>query len=177
MEMTNTETLTPREMRKRACNLSVENVGRLDSWKEIALYVNRNVRTVQRWETLEAMPIHRQFHQKSGSVHAFKAEINAWQKSRTYRKQFNREQTLLASTCVAKHALEEKEQLVLRELLEAILVQLTARTTQSAVSLDSKPHIQAGDSQIVAGQEDVGSRRGKIDGNSVQSHTFLPRMQ
>jgi hypothetical protein len=29
---------------------------RLDSWKEIALYLHRDVTTVQRWEKLEGMP-------------------------------------------------------------------------------------------------------------------------
>ncbi len=31
---------------------------RLDSWKEIAAYLNRDVTTVQRWEKREAMPVH-----------------------------------------------------------------------------------------------------------------------
>jgi len=34
---------------------------RLDSWKEIAAYLNRDVTTVQRWEKREGMPVHRQF--------------------------------------------------------------------------------------------------------------------
>ena len=33
---------------------------RLDSWKEIAAYLNRDVTTVQRWEKREGMPVHRQ---------------------------------------------------------------------------------------------------------------------
>ena len=33
---------------------------RLDSWKEIAAYLGRDVRTVQRWERREGLPIHRQ---------------------------------------------------------------------------------------------------------------------
>lgn len=32
--------------------------GRLDSWKEIAVYLGRDVRTVQRWERREGLPIH-----------------------------------------------------------------------------------------------------------------------
>ncbi len=32
---------------------------KLNSWKEIAAYLNRDVTTVQRWEKREAMPIHR----------------------------------------------------------------------------------------------------------------------
>ena len=43
---------------------------RLDSWKDIAHYLNRNVRTVQRWERLEAMPVHRHRHDTGHSVYA-----------------------------------------------------------------------------------------------------------
>lgn len=132
MEMENSKPTLSHENMERSLHRLVENADRLDSWKGIANYLNRTVRTVQRWETFEAMPVHRQFHDKSGSVQAFKLELNAWQKSRTYRKQFYRQQTLLAFPCVAKQALDEKEHLALRKLLESILVQLTAQTTDLA---------------------------------------------
>jgi DNA-binding transcriptional regulator YiaG len=32
---------------------------RLDSWKEIARYLNRDVRTVQRWEETDGLPVYR----------------------------------------------------------------------------------------------------------------------
>jgi 5-methylcytosine-specific restriction endonuclease McrA len=32
---------------------------RLDSWKEIASYINRSVRTVIRWESQKSLPVHR----------------------------------------------------------------------------------------------------------------------
>ena len=51
---------------------------RLDSWKEIAAYLGRDVRTVQRWERREGLPVHRQQHDKLGSVYAFRHEIDAW---------------------------------------------------------------------------------------------------
>ena len=35
---------------------------RLDSWKEIAAYLNRGVRTVRRWEEEEGLPVHRHVH-------------------------------------------------------------------------------------------------------------------
>lgn len=41
---------------------------RLDSWKEIASYLKRDVRTVQRWERREGLPVHRHQHEKLGSV-------------------------------------------------------------------------------------------------------------
>jgi hypothetical protein len=143
-------------------------VSRLDSWKQIATYLDRNVRTVQRWEKREGLPVHRQFHEKAGSVHAFRQEIDAWRNSRSYRMQLN---------CVANQIFDESEQLVVRKLLEMILVQLTVQPSTPAVSLAPKTRSQAEESDIVNGQEDLGSRRDNVDGNSVQSHSFLPRMQ
>jgi TolB-like protein/tetratricopeptide (TPR) repeat protein len=50
---------------------------RLDSWKEIATYLNRDERTVRRWEA-EGLPVHRKLHKKQASVYAYKGEIDAW---------------------------------------------------------------------------------------------------
>ena len=58
---------------------------RLDSWKEIAAYLNRDVTTVQRWEKREGMPVHRHLHDRMGSVYAFRAELDAWTRSRNLR--------------------------------------------------------------------------------------------
>src|SRR5438034_7004733 len=53
---------------------------RLDSWKEIATYLRREVRTVQLWEKKEGLPVHRHFHQQLGSVYAFRSEIDRWRR-------------------------------------------------------------------------------------------------
>ena len=55
---------------------------RLDSWKEIATYLNRDVTTVQRWERREGMPVHRHVHDKRGSVYALPEELDVWMQSR-----------------------------------------------------------------------------------------------
>jgi Tol biopolymer transport system component len=62
---------------------------RLDSWKEIAVYMNRDVTTVQRWEKREAMPVHRHLHNRIGTVYASRAELDAWVRSRNLRSQDN----------------------------------------------------------------------------------------
>ena len=62
------ETLTPRD--------------RLESWKEIAAYLNRSERTVRRWEEKEGLPVHRQAHDKRGSVYAFTWELDEWRDTR-----------------------------------------------------------------------------------------------
>lgn len=55
---------------------------RLDSWKEIAAYLGRGIRTVQRWEREEGLPVHRLVHAERGSVFAEPTELDHWWKSR-----------------------------------------------------------------------------------------------
>lgn len=55
---------------------------RLDSWKEIATYLRRDVKTVQRWEKREGMPVHRHVHDRMGSVYAFRNELDTWAQHR-----------------------------------------------------------------------------------------------
>jgi Tol biopolymer transport system component len=58
---------------------------RLESWKEIATYLNRSVRTLHRWEKEEGLPVHRQLHKELGSVFAYKSELDAWARARSIR--------------------------------------------------------------------------------------------
>lgn len=55
---------------------------RLDSWKEIAAHLGRDVRTVQRWEARDGLPVRRL---QSGSVFAYAAELDAWRDARGAR--------------------------------------------------------------------------------------------
>jgi TolB-like protein len=66
--------------------VSVSGPGqRLDSWKEIAGYLNRHVTTVQRWERQEGLPVHRLVHDKLGSVYAYTSELDDWWRNRAER--------------------------------------------------------------------------------------------
>jgi tetratricopeptide (TPR) repeat protein len=56
---------------------------RLESWKEIAAYLNRSERTVRRWEAAEGLPVHRLQHDKRGSVYAYVPELDAWRRERS----------------------------------------------------------------------------------------------
>jgi hypothetical protein len=51
---------------------------RLTSWKEIASYVGRDVRTVLRWHKDRGLPVHRVPGGKGRSVFAFTDELDAW---------------------------------------------------------------------------------------------------
>ena len=50
----------------------------LNSWKEIAAYVGRGVRTVQRYELELALPVRRPAGTSRSSVMAFSDELDAW---------------------------------------------------------------------------------------------------
>ena len=51
---------------------------RLDSWKDIAAYLGREVRTVQRWEAERSLPVHRLPGGDRPRVYALKAELDTW---------------------------------------------------------------------------------------------------
>jgi Tol biopolymer transport system component len=55
---------------------------RIDSWKEIAAYLKRDARTVQRWESVEGLPIHRHVHRQRSSVFAYSGELDRWWSTR-----------------------------------------------------------------------------------------------
>jgi len=56
---------------------------KLNSWKEIASYLDRDPRTVQLWEKHEGLPVHRLTHRARASVYAFTSEIDAWLRARS----------------------------------------------------------------------------------------------
>jgi hypothetical protein len=55
----------------------VERDDHLDSWKEMAGYLKRGVRTVQRWEREAGLPVRRLAREKRGAVDTYKTEIDA----------------------------------------------------------------------------------------------------
>src|SRR6266481_724800 len=55
---------------------------RLESWKEIAAYLGRDITTVRRWEKREGLPVRRLHHSRLGSIYAYTAELDAWRRER-----------------------------------------------------------------------------------------------
>jgi hypothetical protein len=50
----------------------------LNSWKEIAAYLGRGVRTVQRWERELGLPVHRIGKGRRSPVYATVTDLNFW---------------------------------------------------------------------------------------------------
>ncbi len=59
-----------------ASNGKKENI--LTSWKEIAAYLDRDVRTCVRWEQRYGLPVHRLDRDSKAKVFAYKEQIDAW---------------------------------------------------------------------------------------------------
>src|SRR6267142_1281126 len=59
------------------------DASRLDSWKEIAAYLHRDVRTAIRWGKERGLPIHRVPGGKRQSVFGYTHEIDAWLRSQS----------------------------------------------------------------------------------------------
>jgi tetratricopeptide (TPR) repeat protein len=51
---------------------------RLDGWKAIAAHLGRDIRTVQRWELSEHLPIHRLEHRNRATPYGFARELDEW---------------------------------------------------------------------------------------------------
>ena len=54
---------------------------RLDSWKAIAMYLGRDVRTAVRWSQSRGLPVYRLPGVTRSAVHSYKDEIDKWLKS------------------------------------------------------------------------------------------------
>ncbi len=62
----------------------METMERLDSWKDIAKYIGRDVATCVRWAKLYRLPVyHIDKDSPRSSVFAFKSDIDRWFKDRT----------------------------------------------------------------------------------------------
>src|SRR5713226_6610123 len=77
---------------------------RLESWGEIAAYLRREIRTVQRWERYQGLPVRRLQIGKLGSVYAYRSELDKWYRERQPQPENGEEDTEKAGNCeVAAH--------------------------------------------------------------------------
>lgn len=68
-----------------------DRAARLEGWKAIAGYLGRDVRTVQRWERSEALPVHRLEHHKQATAFALRDELDEWLRRRSRDGEAGRE--------------------------------------------------------------------------------------
>jgi hypothetical protein len=98
--------------------------GCLDGWKDIAAYLGRDVRTVQRWEKSLGLPVQRVQDSKSGSVHAFRSEIDGWRRERGSKTSHERLSVVPPPAKASEHTTAEDARRVHPWVLIALLVGL-----------------------------------------------------
>jgi hypothetical protein len=100
----------------------------LSGWKEIANYLHKGVRTVQRYERELGLPIRRPSGGPAGSVIATKAELDAWVAASPIREVFRLQQPRLDFTELRKNVADSRrlheESSVLRNELRSALTLL-----------------------------------------------------
>ncbi|HWY69842.1 MAG TPA: hypothetical protein VNX88_14320 [Terriglobales bacterium] len=95
----------------------------LNSWKEIANYVGRGVRTVQRWEAHLGLPVHRPSGRDHSAVLAFSTELDQWLDSRPVRQAMSSGVEPLATVGTAAAEMQElisRAEILLKQL-ESVL--------------------------------------------------------
>lgn len=138
---------------------------RLESWKEIAGYLNRHVTTIRRWEKDEGLPVHRHRHTKLGSIYAYTRELDTWFESR--REEV--EERLPA----VPGAAETSDRLAPAPLLiggASEVLHLIGRAEQVSVLQSCWDHSVAGQQKIavISGEPGVGKTR--LAHEFVRSH-------
>jgi hypothetical protein len=105
----------------------------LNGWKEIAAYLGRGVRTVQRWETMYKMPVHRPAEKDRSAVVAFADEVEQWMKQSRLRGTAYVRPTIVVLDVAAEDTLSNRK-LVLEiakfNVLTAFTVQELLATAQ-----------------------------------------------
>jgi hypothetical protein len=96
----------------------------LDGWKDIAAYLGRDVRTVQRWEKSLGLPVQRVQDSKSGSVHAFRSEIDAWRRERGTKTSHERLSVVPPPAKASEHTTAEGARRIHPSVLIALLAGL-----------------------------------------------------
>jgi len=87
-------------------NVPPENVFRseiLSGWKDIAAYLRKGVRTVQRYERELSLPVRRPAGKSMGSVIATKAELDGWLAAAPLQKVFQ-----LSQDSVGKNGIDTR---------------------------------------------------------------------
>jgi Tol biopolymer transport system component len=157
--------------------MSAMTSDRLDSWKEIAVYLKRSVRTVTRWEEEEGLPVHRHLHSKSGTVYAYRPELDAWWTNRG--KQINGEPSGTTSAWFSKtRRVWFPGSLIVGVLLLAGIVWLAAMKSASLspprlVPLTTYPGVEGPPSLSPDGNQVAFERNGDIFVKQVDSEALV----
>jgi hypothetical protein len=139
----------------------------LGSWKEIACYLGKGVRTVQRWEQYFGLPVRRPQSASRGVICATPEELDAWLNARWTRRPAkatppalnNPLRLTMRSGIQAHHELLHTTHRLMGELTECI--QAVAQECVSLTLQNNGSHPAPADDQKVANNEEREIQAGK----------------
>ena len=109
----------------------------LSGWKDIASYLRKGVRTVQRYEVELGLPIRRPAGKSTGSVVATTVEIDAWVSARPLREELRLSVPAIENIAILKGFRQEmKEMHRLREETVQLRRELTASGKTLRVTIE-----------------------------------------
>jgi len=83
-----------RELSRIKPEIMVVNTDILNSWKEVATYLGRGIRTVQRWERELGLPIRRPRGKSRSPIIAFRPELDRWLQNAPTAERLTKEERL-----------------------------------------------------------------------------------
>jgi hypothetical protein len=100
----------------------------LNGWKEIANYLDKGVRTVQRYERELGLPVRRPAGKAAGSVVATKAELDAWVAASPIRETFQLTKLPTNPSPAVIHSMRQglAEMARLRETMQGLRIEVGA---------------------------------------------------
>jgi hypothetical protein len=119
----------------------------LNSWKEIAGFFDRGVRTVQRWERTLQLPVHRIGRGKRSPVYAVSSELRFWRLTSAGQRAMGSEEREVRPTTYPRSGTKQGRALTARlyELARAV-AENSVRHQQQAQALEKQ--LQAMQSRI-----------------------------
>ena len=118
----------------------------LESWKEIANYLKTSVRTVQRWEKDELLPVHRHTHARQDTVYAYRDEIDHW---RSDRDRHGTSDTSFSSEIASLQRELARPSFTLPGISRSLLGPFLPREEEHRILLESLEAVRAGGVRMV----------------------------
>jgi hypothetical protein len=134
---------------------------RLTSWKAIATYLGREVRTVTRWEKERGLPVHRGPGGKSGVVFADMDELDAWTRGETAAPESDPPPDLPVTAAI-RPVLTRRRAAALAFSLLAVAVALTGWRVRASKANERPGSAVMTDAAVIARNAD-GSEKWRYD--------------
>lgn len=107
----------------------------LSGWKEIATYLGKGVRTVQRYEMQLGLPVHRPAGKPKGSVLTTRAELDSWIAASPIRDTFGSTRAVTPAVSGLEAAINLRERLAKMHALHEEMSELRADLARSVEKL------------------------------------------